>query len=100
MLNNNLSELQNLLGYEFNNTDILTTALTHKSFALENNVAQYYERLEFLGDSIISAITCSILYERFPNLSEGELSKIKSQIVSAENISVWACLIKLGSFIL
>jgi ribonuclease-3 len=100
MLNNNLSELQNLLGYEFNNTDILTMALTHKSFAIENNTAKYYERLEFLGDSIISAITCSFLYEKFPDLSEGELSKIKSQIVSAENMSVWACLIKLGSFIL
>lgn len=68
------------IGYRFRNRSLLAAALTHASIAanrLESN-----ERLEFLGDAILSVVVCQELYARFPDLLEGELTKIKSSVVS------------------
>ena len=73
-------ECQQAIGYEFNNPDLLALALTHASavsVALESN-----ERLEFLGDSVLGTVICCELFRRFPDYLEGELTKIKSMIVS------------------
>jgi ribonuclease-3 len=100
MLNDEkLNKLQKIIEYQFNNLDILIEALTHKSYAIERNSIHNNERLEFLGDSILSAATAIILYNKFPKETEGKLSKLKSQIVSADNLSYWAYSIDLGSFI-
>ena len=71
---------QQSLGYRFKDTELLKRALTHASVA--DNRLQSNERLEFLGDSILGLVVCRELYDRFPGYLEGELTKVKSMIVS------------------
>lgn len=75
-----LEECQRVLGYSFQRPDLLVSALTHASSADCRVVSN--ERLEFLGDSVLSLVICEQLYRLFPNLLEGELTKIKSVVVS------------------
>jgi len=75
-----LDEVEQRVGYRFNDRTLLERALVHASIAstrVESN-----ERLEFLGDAILGAVVCEHLYRRFPNELEGELTKIKSNAVS------------------
>lgn len=75
-----LLECQSILGYQFHDQQLLVRCLTHASAArirLESN-----ERMEFLGDAILGAAICVELFERFPEASEGELTRIKSVVVS------------------
>lgn len=75
-----LQHCQKILNYEFRDPQLLIRCLTHASAArtrLESN-----ERLEFLGDAILGAVVCEMLYELFPDSSEGELTRIKSVVVS------------------
>lgn len=71
---------QNLLGYQFRNPDLLGEALTHASVAPTRQASN--ERLEFLGDSVLGLIVCQYLFETYPDYLEGELTKIKSAVVS------------------
>jgi len=75
-----LSEAERIIGYEFKDRNLLTVALTHASVADNRLVSN--ERLEFLGDAVLGLITCDYLYDKFPGLLEGELTKIKSLVVS------------------
>jgi ribonuclease-3 len=75
-----LEECQELLGYEFVNPNLLVAALTHASSAGSRVTSN--ERLEFLGDSILGLVVCEHLYTTHPELLEGELTKIKSVVVS------------------
>ncbi|MCL2145206.1 MAG: ribonuclease III [Endomicrobia bacterium] len=100
MSNRNFEELQKVIEYEFNNLEVLIAALTHKSCAAEFGLKIYNERMEFLGDSILSAIVAESLYNRYSDETEGKLSQLKSQIVSSQNLSEWAKEIKLGDFVL
>ena len=71
---------ERLLGHRFENKELLVLALTHASVAesrLESN-----ERMEFLGDAVLGLVVCAHLYERYQDLLEGELTKIKSSVVS------------------
>ncbi|MBN2655107.1 MAG: ribonuclease III [Nitrospirae bacterium] len=79
----NTTELEALLGISFLNRDILSEALTHKSFHHEshNKKSFYNERLEFLGDSVLGLIVAEHLFGLAPMLSEAQMSKLKSQIV-------------------
>lgn len=93
-----LSRCQQLIGYQFNDTTLLLAALTHASSA--NHKLQSSERLEFLGDSLLGAVVCEFLYHRFPSVMEGELTKIKSVVVSGQTcakisrqLGLEACLI-------
>jgi len=96
---NDLKTVQKIIGVKFKDIHFLETALTHKSFAAERGLAEYNERMEFLGDSILSSVSADYLYHKFPNLHEGRLSQLKSQIVSSQNLSKWAKELKLGNFI-
>lgn len=69
-----------VLGYQFNDRQLLESALTHASGADHRLVSN--ERMEFLGDAILGAIVCERLYERFPDFLEGDLTKLKSVVVS------------------
>jgi len=71
---------QKVLDYEFRNPALLRSALTHASGA-DHRLASN-ERLEFLGDAILGAVVCDVLYRRFPESEEGELTRIKSHVVS------------------
>jgi len=93
-----LEKCQQAIGYYFQDIDLLRKALTHASIAddrLESN-----ERLEFLGDSVLGMIICHELFSRFPHYLEGELTKIKSMIVSRRTCARMAEKIGLQEFLL
>ena len=80
-----LMECQEQLGYYFKNIYVLENALTHTSFKTYFNPSN--ERLEFLGDAVLGMVTSEYLYNRFPDYSEGKLTKIKSVVVSRTTLS-------------
>lgn len=88
----NEDALQRSLGYCFNDAKLLRHALTHRSFAAEHN-----ERLEFLGDSVVNCIVAQVLYQKFPELPEGELSRLRASLVSEPALAGLADQIDLGS---
>ncbi len=71
---------QAILGYEFKNPNLLKESLTHASIA--DNRLDSNERMEFLGDAVLDLIICELLYLKFPQYQEGDLTKIKSAVVS------------------
>ena len=77
------SDLETAFGYTFEDRALLRVALTHRSWANERGEEENYERLEFLGDSVLGLIASQWLYERFPGETEGQLAKLKSFLVSA-----------------
>ena len=80
-----LQQLENNIGYTFQNKELLKRALIHKSYAYENHV-ESNEKLEFLGDSILEFISSKYLYSHFPKLSEGEMTKVRADIVSEKSL--------------
>lgn len=74
-----LKTLETRLGYSFGRASLLTQALTHRSYSAANN-----ERLEFLGDSILNCLVGAMLYERFPQLQEGQLSRMRANLVNQQ----------------
>ena len=79
------SKLEEQLEYTFKNKELLHTALTHTSYAYEKNV-QSNEKLEFLGDSILEFISSVYLYSNYSNLKEGEMTKVRAQVVCEESL--------------
>ena len=79
----NLSKLENDIGYTFKDKNLLINALTHTSYAFENHVNSN-EKLEYLGDSILEFISSKFLYNNYPHLSEGEMTKVRATIVCEE----------------
>lgn len=75
-----MGKLEEKLGYRFQNTKLLKLALTHSSYANEHGI-QSYERLEFLGDSILGMFVADFLYQNYPKLSEGELTRTRASLV-------------------
>ncbi len=81
-------ELQNKLGYTFHNSDYLQMALTHSSSANENKkVGMHNERQEFLGDAVLELCVSWALFSRFPTAREGDLTKLRSSLVSAKSLA-------------
>lgn len=76
-----LAELQRRLQHEFSNAALLTQALTHRSFS-----ADHYERLEFLGDSVLNLAVSDLLYARLGSLPEGDLSRIRANLVKQDTL--------------
>src|SRR5215510_4440035 len=97
-----LSELEQKIGYSFRSRALLDRALTHRSFANERvgENCQHNEALEFLGDSVLGFVVSAWLLERFPDLSEGKLSKIKAYLVSESRLVEIAEALDLGNYIL
>ena len=94
-LSNNLNSLENLLSYKFSNKEFLKLSLTHRSFSQENN-----ETYEFLGDSIINLCASIWLINNHKDLSEGELSSLRSKVVSRKNLGRLAKNFKLEEFVI
>ena len=82
-----LARAQEILGYEFDNTQYLLSAITHPSATEGRSVKFSYERLEFLGDSILGALVANEAFHRFPDLDEGGLTRIKVALVSGASLS-------------
>lgn len=89
---------QQVLGYCFQNPDLLQTALTHSSIA--DSRVQSNERLEFLGDSVLGVVICEELYRRFNDWLEGDLTKVKSVVVSRRVCAEIADQIKLSDILI
>ena len=87
----NAKQLQDRLQYQFSDQQLLTLALSHRSCGSNNN-----ERLEFLGDAVLGVTISSFLFQRFPEAREGDLSRIRSQIVRAESLAEIARNLDLG----
>ncbi len=81
----NLEILEKEIGYTFKNKSLLRTALTHTSYAYENKVKSY-ERLEYLGDSILEFISSKYLFENYERLSEGEMTKVRAYSVCEDTL--------------
>ena len=94
-----MKNVQEKIGYTFKNVNLLETALTHSSYAneckKENN-----ERLEFLGDSVLSVIISDYIFRRLPNVDEGWLSKYRATLVCEQSLNEISKKISLSKFIL
>jgi len=88
------NRLMRKLNYQFKNPRLLVRALTHRSMGDDN-----YERLEFLGDSILSFVMSAALFEQFATFSEGELSRLRAFLVKGETLAVIAKEIDLGEYL-
>jgi ribonuclease-3 len=95
MDNRNIEQLENILNYNFKDNNLLELALTHRSFQGKNN-----ERLEFLGDSILNFIIAEALFKKFNLLPEGDLSRLRSQLVKSATLSEIGILLKLGDYLI
>ena len=96
-----LTKLEQGLGYTFQNKALLENALTHSSYANENRERHIpdNERLEFLGDSILGFVVADYLYRNYPNKPEGELTRIRADLVCERNLAEAAATIELGTFL-
>ena len=99
-----LEELQKRIGYTFRDQELLKRALTHSSYSNETGARNHHllcnERLEFLGDSVLSLITSEYLYSSFPELPEGDLTRIRAATVCEGALASYAERIGLGEFLL
>ena len=92
--------LQNKLEYKFNNVKLLENALNHSSYANEvRGGVTSNERLEFLGDSVLSVIVASYLFENFKTIPEGELTKLRASLVCEKSLCGFSRQIGLGEFL-
>ena len=93
-----LEELQQKLGYYFQNTDLLKKSLTHKSYVNEKQIKgiKHNERLEFFGDSALNLILSDYLFHKMPDCSEGDLTKIRAGMVNETSLSNIARELDLG----
>ena len=92
-----LHEIEQIVGYKFSNRELLYKALTHSSAS--NNRLLSNERLEFFGDAILDVVICQTLFERFPDYLEGDLTKIKSMLVSRRTCALVARRLGLEKFL-
>lgn len=99
---NSLEEIQVNIDYSFNNVNLLNSSLTHSSYANENKMKSYEnnERLEFLGDVVVSLTVSEYLYHRFAEFPEGDLTKRRATVVCESSLAFAARKIKLGDYLL
>jgi ribonuclease-3 len=97
-----IKRLENKIGLTFRDKALLQRAITHKSFSNENKHLNYRnnERLEFLGDSVLSIVISTYIFDNFPDYPEGELAKMRSVIVSEPILAQKARELELGQFLL
>ena len=101
-MSTDLAELEIKLGYSFKNRELLRLALTHSSLANERQQTRAYsnERLEFLGDAVLELTVSEYIFECFPELTEGELTRIRAGVVCEASLSRVAAEMNLGSYLL
>jgi ribonuclease-3 len=89
------SAIESKIGYHFHSRNLLHQALTHRSHGVPHN-----ERLEFLGDSVLNCVIARLLYERFPELPEGDLSRVRANLVNQQSLFEVASSLTLGEHVL
>lgn len=97
----NLKELQATIGYQFKQEGLLRQALTHSSFANEKHMKKFSdnERLEFLGDAVLEVVSSDFLFNNYPNLSEGDLTKFRASIVCEPTLALCTKDMDLGEYL-
>jgi ribonuclease-3 len=97
-----IKDLENAIGYRFRNISLLTNALTHSSYANErwHNSLLSNERLEFLGDSVLGMLVAEYLYRTFPDRPEGELTRMRADMVCEQTLAAAANKIGIGEHLL
>jgi len=99
-----IAALEQKIGYKFKNRELLTRALTHSSYSNESGLKNHHmfcnERLEFLGDSVLSIISSRYLYTKFADCPEGELTRMRSEVVCERALSGYSESIGLGEYLL
>ena len=95
-----MERLEEKTGYRFKNRQLLATALTHSSYANKRHAdgCQSYERLEFLGDSILSMVTAEFLYAHEPVLPEGRMTRLRAELVCEASLHKVALGLGLGKY--
>ncbi|MBQ7925205.1 MAG: ribonuclease III [Lachnospiraceae bacterium] len=98
--NSTMEELEQRIGYVFRDKQLLRQALTHSSFTNEQriNKAQDYERLEFLGDAVLELVSSEYLFQQYPRVPEGELTKRRASVVCEPSLAFCARDIDLGKY--
>ncbi len=100
MTENPLDRLQDLIGYRFQNSQLLLDALTHSSFAQETSGrCRDNEQLEFLGDAVLNFLVSVALVNAFPEWGEGKLTRARSRLVGAAHLSTVGARLELGSYL-
>lgn len=101
-MNAEIRGFQEKTGYSFNNEQLLIRALTHTSYANEigRSKNESNERLEFLGDAVLELIISEHIYKTHPDMSEGEMTKLRASVVCEENLSHHARLLHFGDYML
>jgi len=97
-----IKEFENIINHKFNKLSIINEALTHSSYANESRSKYTHnnERLEFLGDSVLSIIVSDYIYLKYNNLPEGELTKLRANVVCEPSLAYQARQINLGKYLL
>ncbi len=97
-----LKKLEAKIGYEFKKKELLLQALTHSSFSNEQKVNKLkdYERLEFLGDAVLELLSSRFFFDTYPDMSEGEMTRLRSSMVCEPALAFCARELSLGEFIL
>jgi len=100
--NAQLEELQQTIDYNFKDTALLRTALTHSSYANENKKSGITsnERLEFLGDSVLGMTVAALIYKSKPNMPEGQMTRLRAELVCEKSLAALAVTVGLGECIL
>lgn len=88
------------LDYDFTSEQLATLALTHRSYAAENGLEVSYERLEFLGDAVLQLVVTRYLYDRYEQLAEGEMAKVRAAVVNQKTLATIARKLQLGEALL
>lgn len=95
-----MNELEKRIGYTFQNKELLRTALTHSSYANEAHKGECNERLEFLGDAVLSIVVSEYIFNNFKHKKEGELTRLRASLVCEATLAVFARKLGLGEFLL
>lgn len=97
-----LKELEEKIGYVFRQKELLAQALTHSSFSNEQKINKFknYERLEFLGDAVLELLSSRFFFETYPEMSEGQMTRLRSSMVCEPALAFCARDISLGNYIL
>lgn len=96
-----IAGIEEKLGYSFSDKELLLEALTHSSYTNEMriNKRNHYERLEFLGDAVLELLSSEFLYEKFPDVPEGGLSKKRAAMVCEQSLAICARSMNLGDYL-
>lgn len=92
-------ELEEKIGYRFKDINHLNTALTRRSYCVEKRLKEYNQRLEFLGDSVLGLAIAEEIYKRFPDVREGELTRLKAAVVCERSLAIVANELEIAKYL-